>query len=130
MVDQVNTRARARSSRGYRREVAQRRTAHYPNPVREGTRVYPLWKRYRALQTIGVYQNYQMAADRIGCASNSVRRLEQCVRSYRMMGGRQRKNLCAMYQMLLSICLFIYPDAQADKICSFIIANGGVTHTW
>ena len=30
--------------------------------------------------------------------------------------------------MLLSICLFIYPDAQANKICSFIIANGGVTY--
>ena len=43
MVDQANTRAREISLRGYYREATQGRTAHYPNPVRGGTRGYPLW---------------------------------------------------------------------------------------
>ena len=88
MPDQANLRARARSLRGYHREVAQRRTAHHPNPVRGGTRGYPLWQRYSALQTLGVYQDYQTAADRIGCYSSSVCRWEYRVRPYRMTGGR------------------------------------------
>ena len=129
MPDQANLRARARSLRGYHREVAQRRTTHHPNPARGGTRGYPLWQRYQALQTLGEYQDYRTAADRIGCHSSSVRRWEYRVRPYRMTGGRQKENLCGMDQMLLSICLFIYPDAQSDKIYAFIIANGGATYT-
>ena len=46
-----------------------------------------------------------------------------------MSGGKPRENLCGMDQMLLSICYFIYPDAQSDQVCAFIIANGGGTYT-
>ena len=46
-----------------------------------------------------------------------------------MTGGQQRANLCGMDQMLLSICLFIYPDAGSDEICAFIVANGGMIYS-
>ena len=127
--DPANTRSRARSTRGYHREVAQRRTTHHPNPARGGTRGYPLWQRYRVLDTLTIYQDYQFAADRIGCSHSSVRRWEQRARPYRMAGGTPRHNLCGMDQMLLATILYIYPDAQADQICAFIIANGGATYT-
>ena len=44
------------------------------------------------------------------------------------VGGKQRENLCGMDQLLLSTSLYIYPDAQAYQILSFIIANGGATY--
>ena len=44
---------------------------------------------------------------------------------YRMSGGIPRQQLTGHDQLLLSICLFIYPDATADEIATFIVANGG-----
>ena len=51
------------------------------------------------------------------------------VRPYRMTGSVVRTNLCRIDQILLCICIYIYPDAQADQICAFIVAISGRTYS-
>ena len=129
VVDPAITRAHARSTGGYRRELGVGRTGNQLNPARGGTRGYPIWQRLETLGALAHYGNYQTASDTIGCHPGSVRRWEERVNPYRMTGGRQRLNLCGLDQILLSICLFIYPDAGSDEICSFIVANGGMVYS-
>ena len=45
--------------------------------------------------------------------------------SFQNEWGMVKNNIVGEDQLLLSICLYIYPDASADKICTFIVANGG-----
>ena len=42
-----------------------------------------------------------------------------------MTGGVEKEVLTGYDQLLLVICLYIYPNALADEICTFIVANGG-----
>jgi len=42
-----------------------------------------------------------------------------------MRVGRPKHNLTGEDQLLLSICLFIYPNVLADNLCLIIFANGG-----
>jgi hypothetical protein len=42
-----------------------------------------------------------------------------------MAGGQERHNLVGHSQMLLAVCLYAYPEAQADEIAMFIFENGG-----
>ena len=46
-----------------------------------------------------------------------------------MLGGRPRDTLVGSDQMLLSMIIFIYPQATVDQICAFIHANGGDIYT-
>ena len=46
-----------------------------------------------------------------------------------MNGNRQREQLTGADQLLLSICLFIYPAATLDQIAIFIYGNGGDIYT-
>ena len=124
-MDPANTRASARSFRGLDRELNQTRTDNHPHPHNGGSRGYALWQRVRALNSLLLYQDYDIAAQSIGCHPISVRRWEQRLTPYRMNGGRERQCITAEDQLLLSICLFIFPDASLDEISIFIVANGG-----
>ena len=73
--------------------------------------------------------NYYLAAETANCSTRSIRRWEERIDPYRMAGGEQRESITGSDQLLLSICLFIYPEATADKICAFLIANGGGIYT-
>jgi len=46
-----------------------------------------------------------------------------------MTGGAPRINFCGADQLLLTICLYIYPHASSDEIAAFIVANGGGTYS-
>ena len=46
-----------------------------------------------------------------------------------MTGGRQREQLTGPDQLLLSICIYIYPAASSDEIAAFIHASGGDIYT-
>ena len=46
-----------------------------------------------------------------------------------MTNGAQREQLTGADQLLLSICMFIYPTASNDKIAAFIHPNGGDIYT-
>ena len=127
-MDPANTCAISRSARGLDREVEQRRTLNPPHPSLGGTRGYPTWQRARALATLYNFLNYDLAAATIGCSAISVRRWENRAMPHRMCGGVQKQSITGADQLLLSICLYIYPDASTDDICIFIIANGGAVY--
>ena len=65
------------------------------------------------------------AANSINCFTRSIYRWVQRPFPYKMTGGRPRVHLTGADQLLLSLCLFIYPDASIDEIAAFIYANGG-----
>ena len=46
-----------------------------------------------------------------------------------MTGGTPRINWCGADQLLLTICLYIYPHASSDEIAVFIVANDGGTYS-
>ena len=128
-MDAADNRAVTRSARGLDRELLQDRSLNYPHPRNGGSRGYPLWQRIRALDMMWGYNDYELAANAIGCHPISVRRWEQRITPFRMTGNRQRQRITAADQLLLSICLFIYPEANLDQICIFIVANGGDVYT-
>ena len=128
-MDAANARAHARSARGLERELHQARTQNPPHPRFGGTRGYPIWERSRSLHSFHEHYNYGLAANVVGCHPSSVRRWENRLIPYRMTGGIQKSSITDADQLLLSICIFIYPDASSDEICIFIIANGGQVYT-
>ena len=122
--DPVNTRAITRSRLGLMRETQRFRTGHYPNPARGDTRDYPLWLRTKAINNLDSMGSYCSAALLNGCSTSSVRRWERRILPYRMSGGRQRGQLTGADQLLLNICIFIYPEASLDKIAISFIEMG------
>jgi len=48
---------------------------------------------------------------------------------YRMTGGKPRDELVGADQLLLSIALYIYPNASADELCVFVVVNGGQVYS-
>ena len=126
MDDPADTRARNRSNLGVDRELAMIRTNNHPDPSIGGTRGFPLWLRQLAINRLQMMDgSYMLAAETANCSVRSIRRWEERIRPYRMAEGEQRKSITGSDQLLLSICLFIYPEATADKLCAFLIANGG-----
>ena len=123
--DPADTRAITRSKLGLARERQRFRTSHYPNPARGGTRGYPLWLRTKAINALEREHNYLSTARTAGCSTSSVRRWERRIMPYRMTGRRQREQLTGGDQLLLSLCLIIYPDASTDEIVIFIHSSGG-----
>ena len=128
-MDPANTRVHARSARGLERELQQERTQNPHHPRFGGTRGYPVWQRSLTIWCFNQYQNYERAANVIGCHPVSVRRWENRLIPFRMTGGIQKSSITDADQLLLSICIFIYPDATSDDICTFIIANGGQVYS-
>ena len=68
-------------------------------------------------------------ANLAGCSDSSIDRWITCVVPYCQTGNCQRKTITGFDVLLLSMCLFIWPDAQADDICTFIANNGGDVYT-
>ena len=128
-MDPANIRAHARSARGLERELTQTRTQNPPHPRFGGTRWYPLWQRAKTIRVFKWSLDYNFAAGIIGCHLVSVRRWEYRPILHRMTGGIPNKQITDADQLLLSICIFIYPDASSDDICIFIIANGGEVYS-
>ena len=71
----------------------------------------------------------EAAAEQWGCCLKSIYNWQERVQPYRMTGGAERSVITGYDQLLLSIGLFIYPNATADELCMFIHANGGDTYT-
>ena len=42
-----------------------------------------------------------------------------------MTGGKTRDKMVGADQLLLSVVLYIYPNASLDKLYEFVVANGG-----
>jgi len=89
-----------------------------------GTKGYPHWFRLRVLAHAATH-GIEDAANSWGCCVNSIKNWQDRPIPYRMTGGTEREALTGYDQLLLVICLYIYPNALADEICTFIVANGG-----
>jgi len=129
MMDPVNTRVRSRRDRGLFREIRMIQTDQPPDPSLGGKRGCPMWVRRKALQIFDETEINKLAADGVGCSSASVRIWEHHLLPCSMVDRRPKKDLTNEDQLLLSICLFIYPNALADDICLFVFANNGLIYS-
>ena len=122
--DPANKRARARSDLGLTRELQENRTYLPPDPSKGGAAGYPIWFRVRVLHAAAL-NGRDVAADHYGVSERSIERWETRLIPYRMTGGIEREALTGADQLWFSICIFIYPDASADEVCTFIVVQGG-----
>ena len=124
-TDPANARAKARACLGLTRELQQFRTLNAPDPSVGGSSGYPLWLRQKALITYNQTGSVGLAAIRAGCSHQSIYRWINRPVPFRQTGGSERKTITGFDMLLLSMCLFIWPDSKADDICAFIANNGG-----
>jgi transposase len=104
------------------------RSDNKPHPKLGGSAGYPLSFRkdvLKAVEDLGM----KTAAAVFGVSIKSVRRWEQRIEPFRQTGNKQRVNLVREDQILLAICMSIYPRSTADDVASFIIANGGQAYS-
>ena len=123
MASDANRRAAARSAAGMTRELQVQRDDNTPHPSRGGSRGYPLW--YRRFVLDQVNQHGMGLVDGLDVSETSVCRWINRDQPYRMTGGKPREQLIGKDLLLMSIFLYIYPDATADETCAFIFNNGG-----
>ena len=123
-MDTANHCAKSRSRLGLSRKLQQERTNLPPNPACGGTRGYPVWFRQRILATAAMIGN-DLAAEQWGVCIESICNWQDRETPYRMTGGLEKEALTGYDQLLLAIGLYIYPNASADGLCMFIVANGG-----
>ena len=101
------------------------RTKQPPDPSRGGTRGFLVWVREKVLEIFDKTESYALAPDNVRCSSASVQRWEYRLLPYRIVGGRPKNNPTGKYQLFLSICLCLYPNALADGICLCVLENDG-----
>lgn len=80
-------------------------------------------------KNLNTYGSYRRAAISVGCNSISVRHWQKIIMLYCMTGGVQQEPLTGANQLLLSICIFTYPDVSSDQIAGFIHSQGGDIYT-
>jgi hypothetical protein len=118
VVHEDNQCAQARRDLGLSRELQQVRTAS-SDPARGGSRGYDDWYRIDQLERHAAGEDVRVSASSVACWRVRL----QC---HHMTGGCDRLVIVGQDQLLLCLCLFIYPEAlQADEIAMFIYKNGG-----
>ena len=73
--------------------------------------------------------SYWDVAHRTVCCIYTVKRWETRMITYWVTGRKCRNKLVGIDQLLLSIVLYIYPNASADELCAFVVVNGGKFYT-
>ena len=106
-----------------RREVGLSRVtgttrAVIPHPSVGGTRGYPVWHRL---------QDLERAAEGLptDASPSSHWRWTRRLLPYKMTGNHSSQTLVGADQLLMALCLSIWPDATADEIATFIYNEGG-----
>jgi transposase len=123
----ADKRAAERSKAGLTRELQVLRSEYAPHPSHGGARGYPAF--YREEVLTAVEQGGMAAVDAFTVSCATVYRWLQRPEHYRMTGGNERNNLVEQDQLLLSMVLFMYPNARADQIGAFIYNNGGALYS-
>ena len=123
--DSATTRTSARSSLDLSRKLQHTRTQRVINPSRGGSPGFPIYQRMYALHTLNQTNSEEAAANVVQCSARTIRRWVQRLIPFRKTGGIPRAQLTGGDQLLLGICIFIYPNATSDEICAFIVANRG-----
>lgn len=116
--DPANARAEARSKQGLSRELQQNRTDLPADPSKGGSRGYPVWARQDDLQRLQTGLPTRASA-------SSLRRWTNRITPYQQTGNKARQNLTRGDQLLMSIFLFAWPEAEADEVATYIYNNSG-----
>ena len=93
-----------------------------PHPSRGGSRGYPVW--HRMLDLERAEQNQPTDASAI-----SHWRWRNRLLPFRMTGNKQADTIVGADQILVVMCLTIWPDSTADKIVTFVYNEGGGVYT-
>ena len=109
--------AAARAAMGFSRELQQQRTAN-PDPSRGGARGYDVHDRQWQL-------TQHAAGNPVKASLSSLRRWQQRLHPYRMTGNKERASIVGVDQILLTICITVYPQASLKEIAAFIYREGG-----
>lgn len=112
--DPADTRANARRDLGLSRELQQQQ-APLPEPSRGGTRGYSVPERLNELNRVDNGEHLAHASLR------SIRRWRTRLDPFWMTGNRQKEMLCGMDQVLLTLYLQVFPEAESDEIAIFIL---------
>ena len=116
--------ARRRSRAGDARQLQQYRTDFDSDPANGGSKGYDVNFRLRVLEYADMH-TVKEAAEAYGVSKSTIYSWYKRLHPYRMTGNGRRTKLVERDQVLLSLCVFMYPTANADEICAFIVANGG-----
>ena len=119
--DPADEEATARRKVGLNRETAVTR-AILPHPAVGGTRGYPAWHRILDLERAAQHLP-------IDASQSSHWRWRERLLPYRMTGNRTNSTLVGADQLLLVLCITIWPDSTLDEIATFIYNEGGGVYT-
>ena len=119
-----NKTANSRANAGLSRQFQMSRTFHFKDPNKAGSHGYPLWFRIRVIEHVYAH-GINDAHHNWRVSKKSIRRWLRRMVPYQQYGNHERQVIVGRDQVLLSICIHIYPRAKDDEIAAFIFANGG-----
>ena len=77
------------------------------------------------MKKLDTHGSYTRASICVGCITDTIHCWERRIMLYQMVGGRECEQLAGAGQLLLSIFIYVYPEASSDQIIAFIHSNGG-----
>ena len=116
--------AQRRSHAGMTRHLRTFRTDNNQHPRNGGSHGYPVWFRLAVLDHVyahGVADGHRY----YDVSKKTIRRWLHRLAPYHQTGNSERRIITGRDQILLAICLHIYPRAQDLEVTAFIYANGG-----
>ena len=123
-VNHSSQQAKSRSDAGMSRRLKVFRTKNNIHPKNGGSHGYPLWFRIKVIDHVYAF-GVNDATAQFNVSKKSVRRWLRRIVPYHQTGNHERTNIVGRDQLLLSICLHVYPRAKDLEIAAFIYANGG-----
>ena len=116
--------AQSRSAAGMSRQLKIFRTDNNRDPRKGGSHGYPVWFRIRVLDHVYAH-GINDASNHFGVSAKSIRRWLRRLAPYHQTGNIEKTNLTGQDQVLLGLCLHLYPRAEDEEVCAFIYAHGG-----
>ena len=77
------------------------------------------------MENLDTSGSYTRASKCAGCSTDTIHRWERRIMQYRTAGNREHEQLADADQLLLSICIYVYPEIWSDQITAFVHSNGG-----
>ena len=123
----LNTSTKAadvRARAGMSRELNTFRTNNNRHPKRGGSHGYPLWLRIEVLDH-AFANGINDASVHYDISKKSIRRWLHRLAPYQQTGNSERTVLTERDQILLALCLYLFPRLEDEDVCAFIYENGG-----
>ena len=120
--------AKRRSDAGLSRIEKTFRTNNNQHPKKGGSHGYPLWLRIEVMDHVYAH-GMNSATVHYNISKKTIRRWLRRLAPYHQTGNHDKESIVGIDQILLCICLFLYPRAKDDKVAAFIFANGGALYS-